>query len=79
MAFVDSIQKNVTGEVTLEFYKGNITVLSRTSPFSSYDKDLATYTPEDTFDRKAAEGFLKIYGLPYKTLNIVNNKILEEA
>ena len=79
MAFVDSVQKNVTGEVTLEFYKGNINVLSRTSAFSSYDKDLATYTPEDTFDRKAADGFLKIYGLPYKTLNIVNNKTLEEV
>ncbi|OGU32513.1 MAG: argininosuccinate synthase [Ignavibacteria bacterium GWA2_35_9] len=79
MAFVDAIQKDVTGEVTLEFYKGNVNVLSRTSPFSSYDKYLATYTPEDTFDRTAAEGFLKIYGLPYKTLNLVSNKTLEEV
>jgi argininosuccinate synthase len=79
MAFVDSIQKNVTGEVVLEFYKGNLNILSRTSPFSLYDKDLATYSPQDTFDRKAAEGFLKIYGLPYKTLNIVKNKTYQEV
>jgi argininosuccinate synthase len=79
MAFVDSTQKNVTGEVTLEFYKGNINILSRTSPFSLYNKELATYSPEDTFDHKAAEGFLKLYGLPYKTLNIINNKVLEEV
>jgi len=79
MAYVDTVQKNVTGEVILEFYKGNINVMSRTSPFSLYDKDLATYSQEDTFDRTAAEGFLKIYGLPYKTMNIVKNKSLQEA
>ncbi len=79
MAFVDMTQKNVIGEITLEFYKGNINVLSRTSPFSLYDKELATYSLDDTFDHKSAEGFLKLYGLPYKTLHIVNNKVLEEA
>jgi len=79
MAYVDTVQKNVTGEVVLEFYKGNINVLSRTSPYSLYDKELATYSPQDTFDRTAAEGFLKLYGLPYKTMNIVNNKSLQEV
>jgi argininosuccinate synthase len=29
-------------------------------------KELATYTAEDTFDQKAAEGFIKLWGLPYK-------------
>ncbi len=71
MAFVDVSQENITGSVTLEFYKGNITVLSRSSLFSLYNKDLATYTVEDKFDHKAAEGFLAIYGLPYKTLSLV--------
>ncbi|MDP2302085.1 MAG: argininosuccinate synthase [Ignavibacteria bacterium] len=78
MAFVDSTQKTVTGKVVLELYKGNVTVLSRTSPFSLYNKELATYTAEDTFDHKAAEGFLKIYGLPYKTLTLVKNSFVEE-
>ncbi|MCK9210419.1 MAG: argininosuccinate synthase [Ignavibacteriaceae bacterium] len=71
MAFVDVSQENITGSVTLEFYKGNITVFSRSSLFSLYNKDLATYTVEDKFDHKAAEGFLAIYGLPYKTLSLV--------
>ncbi|MDP3830126.1 MAG: argininosuccinate synthase [Ignavibacteriaceae bacterium] len=78
MAFVDSTQKTVTGKVVLELYKGNVTVLSRTSPFSLYNKELATYTAEDTIDLKAAEGFLKIYGLPYKTLTLVKNSFVEE-
>lgn len=74
MAFVDSTQKNITGEVTFELYKGNISVLSRSSDFSLYNKELATYTSEDTFDHKASEGFIKIYGLPYKTLNTIHSK-----
>jgi argininosuccinate synthase len=79
MSFVDSTQETVTGEVVLELYKGNITTISRTSPFSLYNKELATYSAEDIFDHKAADGFLKIYGLPYKTLNMVHNSILEEV
>ena len=79
MAFVDSTQEDMTGEVVVEFYKGNINILSRDSSFSLYDKELATYTSEDTFDHKASEGFLKIYGLPYKTLNLVKNKTMEEV
>jgi argininosuccinate synthase len=75
MAFVDSTQENLTGEVVLELYKGNITVLSRSSIHSLYNKELATYTSEDTFDHKASEGFIKIYGLPYKTMSLVKNKI----
>ena len=75
MAFVDSTQENITGEIVLELYKGNITILSRDSEHSLYNKELATYTSEDTFDHKASEGFIKIYGLPYKTMSLVKNKI----
>ncbi|MCX6150518.1 MAG: argininosuccinate synthase [Ignavibacteriales bacterium] len=78
MAFVDSTQKNLTGEVTMEFYKGNITVLSRSSQFSLYNLELATYTSDDKFDHKASEGFIKIYGLPYKTITQVYESVLEK-
>ena len=77
-AFVDATQKNVTGEITLELYKGNISILSRNSAFSLYNKELATYTKEDTFDHKASEGFIKIFGLPYKTYNIIQKSHKEE-
>ena len=78
-SFVDSTQENITGEVTLELFKGNIKTLSRQSEFSLYNKELATYTAEDTFDHKASEGFIKLYGLPYKTLSQVLNSVKEEA
>jgi argininosuccinate synthase len=71
MAFVDKTQETVSGEIILELYKGNISILSRKSQFSLYSKELATYAAGDTFDHKAADGFLKIYGLPYKTIHAV--------
>ncbi len=74
MAFVDASQQNLTGDVTIELFKGNLTTLSRSSVYSLYSKELATYTEEDTFDHKASEGFMKIYGLPYKTMTQLYSK-----
>ncbi|HUX59708.1 MAG TPA: argininosuccinate synthase [Ignavibacteriaceae bacterium] len=79
MAFVDSTQENITGEIKVELYKGTIKTLSRNSPYSLYNKNLATYTSEDTFDHKASEGFIKIYGLPYKTITQVEKFSKQEV
>ncbi|MGK9369186.1 argininosuccinate synthase [Melioribacter sp. Ez-97] len=76
-AFVDKSQEKVTGLVKVKLYKGTMRVAGRTSPYSLYDPSLATYTIEDQFDHKASEGFIKIYGLPYKTINRVEQKANE--
>ena len=64
--FIENTQKNVTGQVKLKLYKGTCSVVGRKSPFSLYKKELATYEKGDLFDHTAAEGFIKIFGLPYK-------------
>ena len=79
MAFVDSTQEFVTGEIVLELYKGNIKVLARDSKYSLYNMKLATYTVDDTFDHKASDGFLKIYGLPYKTMSQLRTQNINEV
>lgn len=79
MKFVDSTQEFVSGEVVLELYKGNVRVLSRNSVNSLYSIKLATYTSDDIFDHKASEGFLKIYGLPYKTIAQLRNANINEV
>jgi argininosuccinate synthase len=68
MAFVDSTQQYVSGEVKLNLFKGGISVSSRKSFFSLYSEKLATYSSGDSFDHKSAKGFINLYGLPYKTL-----------
>ncbi len=64
--FVEATQKNVSGTVKLKLHKGNCTCVGRTSPYSLYKKELATYEKGDKFDKSAAEGFIKIWGLPYQ-------------
>lgn len=64
-AYINETQKNVTGTVRLKLYKGNCIVVGRKSKFSRYKLKLATYGQEDTFDQKMAEGFLKLWAMPY--------------
>jgi argininosuccinate synthase len=67
-AFVAAIQPRVTGAVRLKLFKGDCRVVGRKSPFALYDRDLATYDTGDVFDHSAAEGFIKIWGLPIETI-----------
>jgi len=72
--FIDKTQKRVTGEVKLKLYKGSATIVSRSSPFSLYDSNLATYNIETTFDQTWSSGFIEIWGLPTKVANILKAK-----
>ena len=63
MAFVQSNQRFVTGEVTLKLHRGTCRVVGRQSPFSLYSRALATYETGDAFDHSAAVGFIRLYGL----------------
>ncbi|WP_421657912.1 argininosuccinate synthase [Leptothermofonsia sp. ETS-13] len=62
--FVKKSQERVSGTVRLKLFKGHAIVVGRKSAYSIYTPDLATYGAEDTFDHKAAEGFIYVWGLP---------------
>jgi len=62
--FIDSTQKYVTGKVRMKLFKGNLRVVGRSSPFSLYDKNLATYNADSTFVQNDAVGFINLWGLP---------------
>lgn len=64
--FVDSTQEFVTGSIKLKLTKGVCAPVSRKSPNSLYKKELSTYGKEDKFNQKLAEGFIKIWGMPYQ-------------
>ncbi len=64
--FVQLAERNVTGEVTLGLYKGNVRILDRRSPTSLYDTGIAAFTMGAGYDQKDAEGFINILGLPIR-------------
>ncbi len=63
-AFVDVTQENVTGEVKLKLYKGNIIDAGVISPFSLYDEAFATFDEDDVYNQADAVGFINLFGLP---------------
>ncbi len=65
-AFFEAVSQNTTGEVALGLYKGNVTPLSRTSPYSLYSLDIASFTMGASYDQKDALGFINLIGLPVK-------------
>ena len=63
-AFVNQTQRTVTGEVRLRLYRGNVEVAGRSSPYSLYAEDIASFTMGASFNQKDAEGFIHLIGLP---------------
>ena len=65
-AFLEKTQEQVTGEVKMKLYKGNIIKAGTTSPYSLYDEKIASFTTGDLYDHHDAEGFINLFGLSTK-------------
>ncbi|NLO76309.1 MAG: argininosuccinate synthase [Clostridia bacterium] len=65
-AFVNVTQKTVTGTVRMKLYKGNCLPAGTKAPYSLYNEDLATFSADEVYNQKDAEGFINLFGLPLK-------------
>ena len=63
---IDSTQSNVTGDVKLKLYKGNVIIEGRRSPFTKYKLSLVSFDEVGDYNQKDAEGFIKIISLRLK-------------
>ncbi|MBR6407347.1 MAG: argininosuccinate synthase [Clostridia bacterium] len=73
-AFVDKTQENVTGDVTLKLYKGNMINAGVTSPYSLYSEEIATFDKDDVYDQTDSQGFINLFGLPVKVKAMIEQK-----
>ena len=65
--FIESTQMSVNGKVKIRLHKGNAIVIGRSSEKNSlYREDLATYSKDDIFNHKQAEGFIYMWGMSNK-------------
>lgn len=68
-ALIDKSQEHVEGTVRLKLYKGNVTVIGRSSPKSLYSDELVTFEDDrGAYDQKDAEGFIRLNALRLRTL-----------
>ena len=73
-AFVDKTQENVTGDVKLKLYKGNMINAGVTSPHSLYSEEFATFDADNVYNQKDADGFINLFGLPIKVKALLEKK-----
>ncbi|NCP67200.1 argininosuccinate synthase [bacterium] len=66
-AFINSMNKKVSGNVKVKLYKGQATVVSLSSPHSLFDENLSTFNKSGGFNQNAAAGFIELWNLPQKT------------
>jgi argininosuccinate synthase len=66
MAFIDQSHQVVSGQVTVRLYKGNITIVGRSSPQSLYHEEIATMEGGGSYNQDDAEGFLRLQCLPLR-------------
>ncbi|KAH9173628.1 hypothetical protein AeNC1_017715, partial [Aphanomyces euteiches] len=69
-------QKNITGHVDLELYKGNVTVIGRYSDVALYSADLASMDQEGggeniEYNPSDAQGFIRINATRLKAFHLV--------
>jgi argininosuccinate synthase len=73
-AFFEKTGETTTGEVTLRMFKGNLEPVSRTSPYSLYSLDIASFTMGASYDQRDAAGFINLIGLPIRVRAAVAKK-----
>ncbi|HSI81426.1 MAG TPA: argininosuccinate synthase [Solirubrobacterales bacterium] len=63
-AYMDSANEPVTGEATVKLYKGQATVVARSSPYALYDRSLASFGESGgEFSQAASPGFIELFTL----------------
>ena len=63
-SMIDQTQKEVSGEVRIKLYKGNVTILGRCSPNSLYKERVVTFEDDaGAYNQLDAEGFIKLQAL----------------
>jgi len=72
-AFINEIQKRVTGEVTLRLHKGGCVVTGRRSEWALYNEDLASFDSK-TFDQSESVGIVKTHGMQSRMYWSLKNK-----
>ncbi|UCD91563.1 MAG: argininosuccinate synthase [Desulfobacterales bacterium] len=70
-SLIDQTQKNISGVVRLELYKGNCRVLGRKSETSIYREDFATFEDDSVYRQQDAEGFIRLNALRLRIQNLM--------
>ncbi len=75
-AFIDDVNKKVTGKVSLKLYKGVAQVLTLETPNTIFEEKLATFMASTAFNQNAAPGFIELYTLQMRQAQRAEKTVL---
>ncbi|HEX8856286.1 MAG TPA: argininosuccinate synthase [Thermoleophilaceae bacterium] len=74
-AYMDSVNEQVTGGITLRLYKGKVTPVARRSPNALYDPELAGFGESGgLFSQQASPGFIELWSLQSRMAYAIRNR-----
>ena len=74
-AFVSVTQKRITGSVTLQLFKGALSVVGRESVYALYDERFVTFGEDDVYQQSDAAGFIRLFALPARVRAIKDQEL----
>jgi argininosuccinate synthase len=74
-AFMESVNRQVTGTVAMRLYKGRATAVTRSSPNALYDAELAGFGESGgLFSQQASPGFIELWSLQSRMAYRIRNR-----
>jgi len=70
----NTLADQLTGDIVVKLYKGQVTVAKRRSPNSLYSEAFATFDGDEVYNQKDAAGFIRLYSLASRIRALHNNK-----
>jgi argininosuccinate synthase len=74
-AYMDSVNEQVTGRITMRLYKGSARAVARSSPNALYDPALAGFGESGgLFSQQASPGFIELWSLQTRMAYAIRNR-----
>ncbi|HEX8648663.1 MAG TPA: argininosuccinate synthase [Thermoleophilaceae bacterium] len=79
-AFMDRVNEQVTGTITLKLFKGSAAAVARRSPNALYDAALAGFGESGgLFSQQASPGFIELWSLQSRMAYGIRNRVQEDT
>ncbi len=79
-AFMESVNEQVTGEITMRLYKGSARPVARRSPNALYDQALAGFGESGgLFSQQSSPGFIELWSLQSRMAYGIRNREGEDS
>lgn len=75
-AFIEQVNRKVTGKVTVKIYKGSVHIMALETPNTIFEEKLATFMASTAFNQNASAGFIELFTLQMRLAQQAEKTVL---